>query len=67
MIQAILWEISFMGSPEEQDAKCDEIKGTVEGIKDGSIETFSAEEVMKDLDEMFEEDEEEGEKSDEMS
>lgn len=65
VIQAILWEISFMGSPEEQDKKSDEIKEQIEGIDNGTIETTSWEELRKDLDEMFEE-EKEKEDEDEM-
>jgi len=53
MIQAILWEISFMGAPSERDEKFDDLQSTVEGIKDGTIETHSWEELKKDLDEMF--------------
>lgn len=49
IIWAILWEISFMGTPEDRDAKMDELDATIKGIKDGTIETIPAEEVFARL------------------
>ena len=49
MIEAILWEISFMGSPQAQDEKHDQIKERMEGIKSGEIKTRPFKEILDEL------------------
>lgn len=50
MIEAILWEISFMGTPQQQDEKYDEIKETVDKVKSGEFKTYPIEDLGNILD-----------------
>ena len=67
MIEAILWEISFMGPPIEQDKKHDEIMQAVDDVKNGLAKTRPFKELLDELKENLEEDEkdEEQEQNDE--
>lgn len=49
IIWAILWEISFAGSPEERDEQVEELNRRVESIKDGTAKLIPAEEVFARL------------------
>jgi len=55
MIEAILWELSFMGTPQQQDEKHDEIKERIEGIKDGTVKTLPFKDLIDDINEDKEE------------
>jgi hypothetical protein len=57
LIWAILWEISFFGSPENRDEKWDEIEGRAEDVKNGTVELIpmsSVEDFMRDIQEEIE-------------
>lgn len=49
MIEAILWEISFMGTPQQQDEKSDGIQDTMDKIKSGEMKTYPAKEFLDQL------------------
>ncbi len=49
IIYALLWEISFAGSPEERDAQIKEMDEQMEGIKNGTISTISSEEFLESI------------------
>tara|TARA_Y100000310_G_scaffold345437_1_gene465021 strand:- start:1071 stop:1844 length:774 start_codon:yes stop_codon:yes gene_type:complete len=58
VIGAILDEITFYGLPENRDATAGEIRGRVEDVKEGREKTIPMEDVIKELDEEFKDDEE---------
>lgn len=58
MIEAILWEISFLGPPEAQDKKHDEIMQRMDDFKKGLVETKPFNEFMDDLRDLSVEDNE---------
>jgi hypothetical protein len=48
-LDAIFWDISFYGGPSEAAAFLGKMQKTVEGIKEGTVETFPWEDVKKEL------------------
>lgn len=49
ILDAIYWDISFMGGPQENIEFIEKMKETSEGIKNGTIQTIPLEEVFNDL------------------
>ena len=53
IIDAVYWEISFYGGPEEAHAMCEDLKQRVEDVKSGVEKTIPFDEVKADLDREF--------------
>jgi hypothetical protein len=49
VIWAILWEISFTGSPAERDEMSDELHKRLDEVKSGAAKTIPMEEAMKNM------------------
>lgn len=52
ILVGIMWEISFTGGPGSQTALRDSICAQVQGIKDGTVELFSWEDIKEEINEM---------------
>ncbi|NJL71316.1 MAG: hypothetical protein HC888_06740 [Candidatus Competibacteraceae bacterium] len=48
VLYAILYEITWHGLPEEQEEFKESLEAQIDGIKDGTIETFPFEELLED-------------------
>lgn len=55
ILYGIIWELSFHGGPRERDEKSEELKESVDKIRDGSAKTVSWEEFLKELESDVEE------------
>jgi len=53
VVAAVLNEISFCGMPDDRDIKIEDLKETVQDVKDGKVELISWEDVKKELGEEF--------------
>jgi hypothetical protein len=60
ILDAIYWEVSFHGGPEQAASFLDELQQNIEEVKSGKVETIPLEDIKKELMEnQLEEDEEE--------
>lgn len=55
ILYGIIWELSFHGGPKERNEKSEELKESVDKIRDGSAKTVSWEEILKELESDVEE------------
>jgi hypothetical protein len=55
ILYGIIWELSFHGGPKQRDEKSEELKESVDKIRDGSAKTVSWEEILKELESDMEE------------
>lgn len=49
ILYGIIWELSFHGGPKERNEKSEELKESVDKIRNGSAKTVSWEEILKEL------------------
>lgn len=54
-VHAILWELSFFGTPEERDAKNAELKQTVDDIDSGKAKLVPADDLFKKMKKVLDE------------